>query len=122
MQQSYLITFPREWVAEWELIIRAVIYYLFNSGDLAVRQKDSGNQCQPDPVLLLSPLIRGQVGGELEEEEGEGRRRKKCGEGRRETERDKEGERQRERKRLRGRKLRRESERESYIRVFAPPS
>lgn len=110
-------------MAEWELIIRAVIYYLFNSGDLAVRQKDSGNQCQPDPVLLLSPLIRGQVGGELEEEEGEGRRRKKCGEGRRE-ERRKETRRERDggRERLRGRKLRREAERESYIRVFAPPS
>ena len=70
-----------------------------------MRQKDSRNQRQPDPLLLLSPLIRGQVGGELEEEEGEGRRRKKCGEGRRE-------ERLKETRRERDRQRERETERE----------
>lgn len=56
--------YPREWVAEWELIIRAMVYHLLNPNlDLAVRQKDSGNQHQPDPVPLLPPW------GEFEEEE-----------------------------------------------------
>ena len=78
---SYLITSPRVRVAEEELIIRVVIHHLFNPEDWSIsEQKDSENQHQPDPILLLSPLIRGQMGSELEEEEGEGMRERGRGE------------------------------------------